>query len=1147
MSKTPKSVAPILVGVGASAGGLEAFQRLLKGLPDDHDLVLILVQHLDPDHDSLMPELVRSKTASPVHSITDNMTIEAGHIYLLPPGYELGIEGATLKLIAFEEPRGLRRPIDHFFKSLAQAHKDNAIAVVLSGTGSDGAEGAREIKGEGGLVFVQTPDQAKYDGMPRSVIDQGTADVVLDAEEIVDVVKDYFALRTDDGIEADDDAYGRIIRQLRFRTGYDFSEYKDATIRRRVAVRMSVLNCATPGEYLAYLVAHKDEADLLFRDLLINVTSFFRDPEHYDALAADVIPRLVEEAEPDSDLRIWVAGCSTGEEAYSIAMLVAEEVKRVSKKVGVVVFGTDIDEQALNAARTGIYSDAISEAVPADLLAQYFSPVANGYEISKELRGIVRFSRHSFVKDPPFSKLDLVSCRNVLIYFKDSLQEVAMQVFHHGLRDGGHLFLGPSENPRGIKTLFEETSMRSRLFRRRPGASKPLYLGRMAQPGAVPSMPDPEATEPHPRAIDRLVLENYAPAYLHVDEHRDVLFASPQATRFLALRSGVISVKLFDTIAPELEPALRQLSRKTLDVGEAAEVDFQGEINGRTERVVVIVRQLADGSQLIVLRDRLDLLEDRPEVGITAGSEPDQYVATLERDLEEARQEVRTTVEELETSNEELKSSNEEMMSMNEELQSANEELTTINDELQQKLRDLHQANTDLANFIQSSRIPTVFLDDAFRVLRYTPEAENYFRFSEADLGRPLEDLNSELDHARLLELCESVITAQQETVEEFATDEGKALSVRIMPYSPDGLDQRGVVFTILDVTELRTAVKAADEARAQAEARAEEVRQIYETSPLAMGLISRDMVYLRLNEQLARLNGLSRTDHVGRTVRDVLPSAAEVIEANVRQVFETGQPVIDQEISGTTRDDPDKQHIWLFDFLPFFSDGRLTAVSTNVREITEHVETANNLRQIMRELEHRVKNMLSNVNSLINRASRDATTDRAVFETLQRRIRALSQTHSLLTAEKWSSATLRSIVEPETIDVYGEERVTIKGPDLRVTSEAALALGMAVHELATNATKYGAFSVPEGYVTITWSRINDADSDRLVLTWTERGGPPVEKPERTGFGSQLITSTLEGSLEGSISRIWEPEGLTMSIAIEYALIAAPMEDPVNV
>ncbi|KIN70976.1 CheBRA [Sulfitobacter noctilucae] len=1130
---------PVIVGIGASAGGLEAFQSLLTGLPDEHELVIVLIQHLDPNHESLMPELVAAKTKSPVHSVTDGMKVETGHIYLMPPGYEMEISGRTLKLADFESPRGLRRPIDRFFNSLAAEHGDHAAAVVLSGTGSDGANGARELKGKGGLVLVQDPSQAKYDGMPRGVMDLGGADVVANSEEIIDVVRDYFNLRVDreGAFGSDEEFLLRILRHVRFRTGHDFSEYKNATMLRRIAVRMSVLNITKPEEYLKYIVETKSEGDLLFRDLLINVTSFFRDADHFETLKKSVIPELVDAAEEHGELRIWVAGCSTGEEAYTIGMLVAEEISRVKKPCHAVIFGTDIDEQALHTARQGLYPDTLVDSIPPALLERYFKPVKDGYEVGAQLREMVRFSRHSFIKDPPFSKLDLVSCRNVLIYLKDSLQVLSNRIFHYALREDGYLFLGPSENPKDLGNLFSEVAARARIFKRRPGPSKTLNLGRLS----VTVMNRPSAAaeranaEPDPSDAERIILDEFAPAYLQVDVDGKVTFASQNAKKYLSVRGGAITTDLFQFVSPELEATFRRLSRLKATDDHAAEYEFQGKIGDQQQRLIVSARATPDGGQLFVIKDNLQLLERRPSASGDTNDNQESYIRQLESELDDARQAVRTTVEELETSNEELKSSNEEMMSMNEELQSANEELTTINDELQEKLRELNLANINLKSFEKSARIATVFLDGELNLLRYTTEATEYFSFSASDIGRPMTDLNSVLEEDDLLDLCALTVSDKQERDAEFQTKDGDvSLSVRIMPYAPEGGQSLGVVFTLQNVTELRDAIKGAHDAKSIAEVRMEEVEQIYSASPIAMGLVDTQMRYVRLNSKLAEINGMAIENIIGRTIREVIPAVAEHTESLVKKVLETETPILGERVRGSTLFDPDNRRVWESDWTPFYSSGELTGVSFTVRDITEEVDVADNLRLIMGELEHRVKNMLSNVTALVNRASREATTDSEVFKTLSDRVRGLANTHALLTSESWSSASLEDIIRPETVDIYGEERVTLSGPNIKVTSEATLALGMAIHELSTNAAKYGAFSVPEGHVTISWSRINDAESDRLVINWVETGGPKVERPEKLGFGSQLISSTLTSNLDGDFEKSWEPSGLRVVIKLGF-------------
>lgn len=1133
----------VVVGIGASAGGLEAFQQFLTGLPDAHKLILVLVQHLDPDHESLMPELISARTKTPVHSATDGMTVEPGHIYLIPPGFQMEIDGDKLALSEFERPRGLRRPIDRFFESLAKSHGENSVAVILSGTGSDGSEGAREIKGAGGMVFVQDPREAKYDGMPQSVLDKGGADVVVKAGEIVDVIRDCFDMRSGINPELiDDDTFiERIMRHVRFQTGHDFVGYKQGTLLRRIAIRMSVLNIVAPADYLRHLIEHKREAELLFQDLLINVTSFFRDPLHFEKLQRDIIPEIVERTENDGEIRVWVAGCSTGEEAYSLGVLFAEEISRTKHRCNVVIFATDIDEKALAHARMGRYSDSIANAIPAEFLERYFRPTGDGYEVGNQLRETVRFSRHSFIKDPPFSKLDLISCRNVLIYMKDALQEVSMRVFHYGLNEGGFLFLGPSENPNSITNYFDEFSSRSKIFMRLPGPSKPLNLGAFTEVTRVnlpKILPDPTPTH-STSYIQEFLLEHYLPPHIHLDRNGQVIFSSDDAAKYLVFRAGKLKTGIFDIIRPEIETATRRLIRTAEKSSETVSTEFQGTIEGKQNRIILTADRLIDGTMLLVLKDQLDLRDDLDILPGSNDSTQDEYIRRLEIELDDAKRAVRSTVEELETSNEELKSSNEEMMSMNEELQSGNEELTTINDELQEKVRELNQVNLDLSNFVESARVATVFLDESLHLRSFTPEAEAYFNFKKSDIGRKLDDLNSTLNQEEILELCRETAEDRMERESEFVSKDGTVhVSARIMPYTPDDQGTRGVVFTLVDNTDLKKSLKRTEEQKSVAEQRMNELEQLYQTNPNAVALIGPDMKYIRLNERMAEINGEPIEMHQNRYVRDIIPAVAEETECLVRQVLETGEPIRAHRVRGHIKSEPDIERIWESDWDPFISNGEMIGVTVQVREITREVEMSDRLTALMQELEHRMKNTLATVSALVNRAESDITKDKNAFETLKNRIRALSNTNALLTAEQWSSANLSDILKPETVDVYGDERVQISGPVVRVNAQATLALGMVFHELATNSAKYGAFSSPAGTTEIEWHRVSDKDGDRLVITWVERGGPEVNKPESNGFGSQLLRSTLSGRLEGDYEIDWDPDGVTIRMELDYAEVS---------
>lgn len=1139
--------APIIVGVGASAGGLEAFEFFLQGLPDYHNLIIVLVQHLDPDHESLMPELVSARTKSPVHSVTNNMHVTPGSIYLIPPGYEMEIEGTQLQLTEFAAPRGLRRPIDRFFKSLAKSHRDNAIGVILSGTGSDGAEGAREIKGAGGLVFVQDPSQAKYDGMPQSVIDLNCADAITPANEVIDLIRDYFHIRV--GVAPDllsDEMFiERVTRHIRFRTGHDFLEYKTGTILRRVALRMSVLSLTQPQDYLKYIAKNKEEADTLFQNLLINVTSFFRDEQHFDALQRGVISDLVERASESDEIRVWVAACSTGEEAYSIGIYLLEELARVRKTCKVVIFATDIDDMALHTARSGRYLDTIASSVPEEYLDRYFRVTARGYEIGPELREIVRFSHHSFIKDPPFSKLDLISCRNVLIYMKETLQELASRVFHYGLNEDGYLFLGSSENPACLKNNFQEISSRDRIFRRRPGPSHSLNMGAFSGvsttrlPKAINKGPAPEKFS----YLQLALQEHHLPAYMHLNHQLEVMFASSKATRFISVRPGVTRTGVFDFIVPELETVVRRMLRMTTKSEKIVEDQWQGHLNGKEERLIISVENLEDGTSVIVIQDRLLVLDHATPAREDGAEYSEDYVRDLEIELDDAKQELRTTVEELETSNEELKSSNEEMMSMNEELQSGNEELSTINDELTANVRQLNQVNRDLKNFEHSARIATVFLNEDLKLLNFTREAEQYFTFVDSDIGRALYDLEAAVNKDELLDLCKRAMTTQSELIEMFRTKDGRnTLRARIIPYSPRGMDTRGVVFTLTDVTELQDAIREAQELRVVSDERLQEVEQIYNNSPVAMGLFDRDARYVRVNQRLADIHGVALEAHFGRRIKDIIPDISDAAEEHLNKVFATGEPVRGVTIQGANRAKPDDIRTWQSDWEPYVVGDELVGVNLHVRDVTDEIETSERLQKVLRELEHRIKNMLANVTAIIDFSARQAKDD-DIYTTLRNRILALSKTHALLTARQWTSAGLFEIIAAETIEIYGVDRVSLGGPEILMNSEATLALGMVFHEVATNAAKYGALSNLTGKVEIEWMQIKDARSDRIVITWRESGGPKIQAPDRSGLGTELIKTSIRGSLAGDYGVEWKPEGAEHRIELDIDMVCDLTKD----
>ncbi|SDY28316.1 chemotaxis protein CheB [Citreimonas salinaria] len=1120
---------PPVIGIGASAGGLEALQELLSSLPDEHNFALAIVQHLDPDHDSLLAELLGKRTQTPVVTVNRTTPIEGGHIYLIAPGQSLLVEGDTLVPGPFEMPRGRRRPIDDFLDSLARHQGTNAVGIILSGTGSDGTAGITAIKERGGFVFVQEPGDAKYDGMPRAAIDSGVSDLVLPAREMVSALQDCFETLPSvvNTVMSNDEFLARVTKHVRYRTGHDFSGYKKGTLHRRLAVRMSVLGISDPGIYVKRIVESSDEARRLVRDILINVTSFFRDRAVFDAIGRTHLPKLLSGRGHNEEFRIWVPGCSTGQEVYTLGMLALEALEHLDVAPQIAIFGSDIDEDALRIARQGRYPNSIVDEVPEDLLMKYFRSRQGGYEVSSKLRDVVRFSNQSLVRDPPFARIDMISCRNLLIYLDTPLQQRAHRIFQYALRERGLLVLGSSESlPRG-DTLFAEEDRTHRVFRRKPGAPVKLDLPSPARtPADLPRHAEMHgAADLLSQPFAETLLKEFAPPFLHLSPSGDLLYASENAVRYLQMKPGMPELLITRIVRPEIEPTMRRVMSMRSG-SEPVTRTLEGEIDGRPMRLEITRRMLPNDQQIIVMRDHLDRAGPADPSGSDGETPSAAYVHELETELEDARQTIRTTVEELETSNEELKSSNEEMMSMNEELQSSNEELSTTNDELNSKIMEIRKINADLGGFIDSAQIATVFLDDDLRIRRFTPKARGIFPFGESDIGRPFSDFGGTVDIDLLRQMCAEVIETGSVIEEGLDTTDGTtSYRVRIVPYSADGTEAHGVVFTLVDVTELRDLALAAEHSAEEARRSAIEIEALYHVSPQAMALLDADLRYLRINRVLAGINGAPAEAHIGKRLADMVPALAEQVVEAAQSVLDTGEPVEGLRVQGHTAGDEDER-VWDTDWYPVRFGGSVEAVGLNVRDVTDQVRTAQELRRVMHELQHRVKNMLANVLALVNRTQRAATTDTALMEDLSKRIKALAGTHNLLTRSNWVSAPLRAILEPELTAIYGDERVTLRGPEINLNSRAVLSFGMAVHELATNAAKYGAFSNQNGSVSLTWMRQDDGERDEYVFRWRESGGPQVQPPDDGGFGSSLIRSTIEGSLEGNVTWTWNPDGL---------------------
>ena len=820
--------ARLIAGLGASAGGLEAFRTFFARMPADSGIAFVLVQHLDPDRESALDTLIASYTAMPVIAAETGLAVRPDHVYVIPRNAVMRISGGVLQVETQVDTAARRVSINTFLTSLAEDQGENAVGVILSGYGSDGALGMASIKERGGLTLGQADfDHHAKSGMPQSAASNGGVDHVLAVEDMPSALLSYQKHRAvfdggkdGDGVHPDvASQLATVCATLHGRLGRDFSQYKSGTLTRRIQRRMHVLQTAEISSYVDQLRTSPHEAELLFRELLISVTRFFRDPDAFKALEAALFERFSSEPDPADPLRIWVPGCATGEEAYSVAILLKEAISRSGRHRPVQIFATDIDEHAIEVARAGVYPETICGDVSEERLAQHFSREDGGYRVTKDLRETCLFTTHDLIKDPPFSKLDLITCRNLMIYFEPQLQQRVLTTFHYALRPGGRLFLGPSESVSQQSRLFEAIDKRHRLYARQDTAATfpGLSFSRVREPPASPRAAQPASDEIERRAAR--VIAPYAPAYLVVDRNSNILRFSGRTAKFLE-PNGVASLNLFALLNSDLRAVVRTALKHVAATGEASLQDgLSFRTDGHHETVTLIVEPLSgvDQPALYVVAfqqtGRGDLAMAGPGVQ-TAEEESD--LALLRRELLATRERLRSVSEELEAANEELQSSNEEYLSVNEELQSANEELETSKEELQSLNEELQtinaelinrndsllRANSDLNNLFDSTSIATLFLDNDLRIRRFTPRFLEIFNVREGDEGRPLSDIVTRLTRDGLDANVKEVLRTLAPLEREVGVKDGARYLMQVRPYR--GLNNviDGAVVTFVDISD---------------------------------------------------------------------------------------------------------------------------------------------------------------------------------------------------------------------------------------------------------------------------------------------------------------------------------------------------------
>ena len=877
-----------IAAVGASAGGLEALKEFFGAMPTDTGVGFVVVTHQHPGHVSLLPEIISRNTKLPVVEVREPTRIEPDHIYLGSPGGLMSLEDGVLYVEKMADEQAPHLPIDHFFRSLAADQREKAICVILSGTGSDGTVGLKSVKGEFGMVMVQTPQSAKYASMPASAHSTGLADYILAPNDMPEhllayvqgpyLQKAHFGFQTgEERISLPREPVLQILNLLKRKTGHDFSHYKPGTIQRRIERRMTLHQTRKPTLYVEYLRDNPREVDLLLSELLISVTSFFRDSKAFEALAEGPLPELIRVHPEEQLLRVWVVGCATGEEAYSVAIVLQECLERLERPLEVQIFATDLDDQAIRSARQGRYPAGIEADVSRERLNKFFHQEENFYQVRKVIRDMIVFAPQNVTKDPPFTKLNMIVCRNLLIYLDLPLQRKVLELFHYSLRHDGLLFLGPSETLGKSAELFKTVDSKWKIFRRketkshihpamtfpeeRPGAQEDVLRGAGGkEPGKSITSQD----------IERLLLSRFAPTSLIVDEQGTILYIHGRTGEYLEPaageypRSNVLDMARKGLLTP-LAAGIRQASSQNREVVRR---NIQVKTNSKYSAVDVTVSPIGEphtirGLLLVSLTPSASPTGMPQKEGTGRKRREVSDTDNLEQELRFTKESLQTTIEELETSNEELKSSNEELQSTNEELastneeletskeelQSLNEELTTVNAELESKVTELARLNDDMQNLLNSTSVATIFLNQNLEVKRYTEQAKDLFNLILGDVGRPLQDLASNFEYAGILEDCKAVLRDLSTREAEVVTHEGKWYMMRIMPYRTADNVIDGVVLTFVQIDRLKRI-------EGYARATGDHFEDVIQTAREPILLLDEDLRVLAANESFHRTFG---------------------------------------------------------------------------------------------------------------------------------------------------------------------------------------------------------------------------------------------------------------------------------------------------
>ena len=1169
-----------IVAIGASAGGLEALELFFDTMGSDSGAAFVIVQHLSPDFPSVMDELLARHARMQIRTVKSGMEVEPNVIYLRPARQTLIIEQGHLVLKQEDKTTHLNFPIDAFLKSLASDQKEAAIAVILSGTGTDGTLGAAAVRDAGGMVLAQEPDTARFDSMPRTVIERNLANGAASPKMLPRMLQRILSgepLQIAD--EHEDDAAGdperHILQLLQRRCGTDFGHYKKTTVGRRIRRRAEMAHFDNLAAYAAKLERDPGEIDLLSKDLLIGVTHFFRDPEAFNALAEKVLPRIMADISAQRPLRVWVPGCATGEEAYSIAILLMEYARKEGVELNAKVFATDIYRPALERAGRGVYDEATVNSLGPELLERYFDVSGDHYVVKPQLRRFVVFSAHNLLKDPPFTRIDVVSCRNLLIYFDEVAQRMALMLFHFALDRNGILFLGPSETVSELADEFGVVDQHWRIFRKlrdvrlreslRLPASMPLRDepssnadGRFPSPATAGGGAARNA--PHRRGLAKAydaILDRFAPAGVLVTRDGTILHVFGDAHKYLEFKGGRFSPLITNAAAEELRHTIstgleRMRGRNTAPFVRRVQCRLSGErektfkvaverLNGSewqdedycmvTFAEVARAKEGAKARQRVESIGTIELYQER--------------IRDLENELRVTEESLQTTIEEMETTNEELQATNEELMSANEELQSTNEELNSVNEELlsvsaehQRKIDELVELTMDMDHLLKSTDIGVIYLDHDLRVRRLTPAIARTFNLLEQDIGRPIEHITARFHYPDLIEEIRSVLNGSGVSEHEIAVED-RAFLLRILPYQV-GADTAGVVLALIDITPRKHIENAL---------RASEIRlsTIIETAVDAIITVDEKGIVQSFNPSAEKIFGYRSDEMIGKNVAMLMPEPirsahdgdiASYLTTGVGKVINTGR-----EVEGCHKD---RSRIALDLALTEWSlEGRRYFTGI-MRDISARKERERHIRLIMRELSHRTKNVLAVVQAMAWQTSRTSVNAEEFQDRLSQRVDGLSRSIDLLVRREWEGVDIEELIHDQLAPFFDEKyaRLQLTGPPLVLKPNGAQDLGLVLHELATNASKYGALSSPTGRVLITWSVVIASTAAAVFkMTWKEEDGPPVVPPARTGFGYTVIKDMMAKAHTAEISMDFAPKGLVWQMEMEAQRIVRPAKE----